>query len=42
MNGHRHGFVVQNGAFQSYDATASSLLTAIWDINPGQQFVDLR
>jgi len=39
MNGHRHGFVVQNGAFQSYDATASSLLTAIWDINPGQQFV---
>ena len=36
--GHRHGFVVQNGIFQTYDISGSSL-TAIWDINPGQEFV---
>ena len=36
--GHRHGFLVQNGIFQSYDVPGS-VLTAIWDINPGQEFV---
>ncbi len=39
MDGHRHGFVVQDGIFASYDATKMSLLTATWDINPAQQFV---
>ena len=38
MSNHRHGFVVQDGAFQSYDVPGSTL-TAIWDINPEQQFV---
>jgi probable HAF family extracellular repeat protein len=38
MNGHRHGLVVQDGAFQSYDVPGS-ILTAIWDVNPNQQFV---
>ena len=36
--GHRHGFFVENGIFQSYDVPGS-ILTAIWDINPGQEFV---
>ena len=35
----RRGFVIRNGTFQAFDAAAGSLLTAIWDINPGQQFV---
>jgi len=39
MDGHRHGFVVEDGIFASYDATKTSLLTATWDINPAQQFV---
>jgi hypothetical protein len=38
MSGQRHGFVVRDGVFQQYDVDNSSL-TAIWDINPGQQFV---
>src|SRR5262249_40628492 len=38
MDSHRHGFIVQNGIFQSYDVP-NSTLTAIWDINPDQQFV---
>jgi len=38
MDNHRHGFQVQNGVFQSLDVPGS-LLTAIWDINPSQQFV---
>lgn len=38
MSNHRHGFVVQDGAFQSYDVPGSTL-TATWDINPEQQFV---
>lgn len=36
--GHRHGFVVRNGIFQSYDVPGSTL-TAIWDINPERAFV---
>jgi hypothetical protein len=37
---HRHGFVVQNGQFQSYDVPRATItLTAIWDINPSGQFV---
>ncbi len=38
MTAHRHGFVAQNGIFQSYDVPGSTL-TAIWDINPGREFV---
>ncbi len=38
MSNHRHGFQVQYGIFQSFDVPGSHL-TAIWDINPGQQFV---
>jgi hypothetical protein len=36
---HRHGFIVQNGEFHSYNFSSSSSLTAIWDINPSGQFV---
>lgn len=37
---HRHGFVVQNGQFQSYDVPRATItLTNIWDINPSGQFV---
>jgi hypothetical protein len=36
---HGHGFIVQNGEFRSYDVSASSILTSIWDINPRGQFV---
>ncbi len=39
MDGHRHGFLVRDGIFESYDVPGGSLLTATWDINPGQQFV---
>ncbi|HEV2195975.1 MAG TPA: hypothetical protein VGR55_10360 [Candidatus Acidoferrum sp.] len=38
MSNHRHGFVVHGGSFQSFDVPGS-LLTAIWDINPEQEFV---
>jgi len=39
MSGHRHGFLVHDGNFESYDVPGGSLLTAAWDINPAQQFV---
>lgn len=35
---HRHGFLVQNGTFRSYDVPGSTL-TAIWDMNREGQFV---
>jgi uncharacterized membrane protein len=36
----RHGFVVQDGVFQSYDVPSPTIRsTAIWDINPRGQFV---
>ena len=35
---HEHGFVVQDGVFQSYDVPGS-ILTEIWGINPEHQFV---
>lgn len=38
MSNHRHGFVVRGGSFQSFDVLGS-ILTAIWDVNPEQQFV---
>ena len=38
MSNHRHGFVVQDGVFDSYDVPGSTL-TASWDINPSQQIV---
>jgi hypothetical protein len=36
--GHNHGYVVQNGNFQSYDVPGSTS-TYIWDINPAGAFV---
>ena len=40
MTGRRHGYVVRNGVFQSYDVPGTSVtLTAIWDINSSRQFV---
>jgi hypothetical protein len=33
-----HGYIVQNGSFQSYDAPGSTF-TRIWDINPAGAFV---
>jgi len=36
--GHRRGFLVQDGVFQSYDVPGSTF-TAPWDINPRRQFV---
>jgi hypothetical protein len=38
MAGHTHGYVVQDGAFQSYDVPGSKS-TSIWDINPAGDFV---
>ncbi len=39
MANQQHGYVVQDGMLQTYDPTAATNLTAIWDINPNQQFV---
>jgi uncharacterized membrane protein len=46
MAGVQHGYVVQDGMLESYDPTfdptvetGSVNLTAVWDINPSQQFV---
>jgi len=37
---HTHGYVVQAGAFQSYDVPGPGVKsTAIWDINPSGHFV---
>jgi|SRR5215471_1641768 len=36
----RHGYVVQDGVFYSYDVPSATIkLTAIWDMNPRGQFV---
>jgi hypothetical protein len=35
----QHGYTVRNGIFEPYDPTPTTNLTAIWDINPSQQFV---
>jgi len=36
----RHGFVVQDGVFHSYDVPSATIrVTVIWDINPRRQFV---
>lgn len=42
MGGVQHGYVVQNGMLEAFDPTFAMTtvnLTAIWDINPSQQFV---
>lgn len=40
MDTRRHGFVVQNGQFQSYDVPSRTIkVTVIWDINPRGEFV---
>jgi hypothetical protein len=39
MANRQHGYVVRNGMLESYDPTFTSTTTAIWDINPSQQFV---
>jgi probable HAF family extracellular repeat protein len=38
MANQQHGYVVQNGMLAPYDPPGANL-TAIWDINPSQQFV---
>ena len=38
MTGHQHGFVQRNGTLQTYDPP-NSTLTAIWDVNPKEEFV---
>ncbi len=38
MSNRQHGYVVRNGMFDAYDPDGANL-TAIWDMNPGQQFV---
>jgi uncharacterized membrane protein len=38
MTGQTHGYIVQNGMFQSYDVPGSSA-TSIWDMNPGRAWV---
>jgi hypothetical protein len=39
MAGQQHGYLVQNGMLYTYDPTADTNLTAIWDINSRGQFV---
>lgn len=39
MFNQQHGFLVRNGMLESYDPTPATNLSAIWDINPSQQFV---
>jgi hypothetical protein len=39
MFNRQHGYVVRNGMLEPYDPTPATTLTAIWDINPSQQFV---
>jgi len=39
MGNQQHGLLVQGGVFQSYDPTSAATLTAIWDMDPSQQFV---
>jgi len=39
MGNQQHGLLVQGGVFQSYDPTSTTTLTAIWDMDPSQQFV---
>ena len=44
MGGVQHGYVVQNGMLEAFDPTFAMTtvnLTAIWDINPSQQFVGM-
>ncbi len=38
MSNQQHGYVVRNGMLTPYDPDGANL-TAIWDINPNQQFV---
>jgi len=40
ITGRRHGFIVRDGQFESYDVPGATVtLTATWDVNPFQQFV---
>jgi len=39
MANQQHGYVVEEGMFRKYDPTSDTNLTAIWDMNPSQQFV---
>jgi probable HAF family extracellular repeat protein len=39
MGGQQHGYVVEEGMIRTYDPTSDTNLTAIWDMNPSQQFV---
>lgn len=39
MDSQQHGYLVRNGVFEIYDPVADPGVTAIWDMNPAQQFV---
>jgi probable HAF family extracellular repeat protein len=39
MSNRQHGYVVRDAMLEAYDPTPTTTVTAIWDINPGQQFV---
>jgi probable HAF family extracellular repeat protein len=39
MTNVQHGYLVRNGTLAEYDPTPDTNLTAIWDINPEEQFV---
>jgi len=39
MSNRQHGYVVRDRMLEPYDPTPATTLTAIWDVNPGQQFV---
>ena len=39
MSNQQHGYLVRNGMLETYDASSTASLTAIWDINPSRQFV---
>jgi hypothetical protein len=39
MFNQQHGFIVRDGNLESYDATSTASLTAIWDINTQGEFV---
>ena len=38
MTSHQHGYVLKDGVLETYDVP-NSTLTAIWDVNPGQEMV---
>ena len=39
MNNQQHGYRIEDGMLETYDPTGDTNLTAIWDMNPSQEFV---